>query len=355
MALPSAGHGTHMEPLAPLPQLPFHTQTRLPVKKARQERDGARPPSRAAWAPQRNRETRPGKAQPFPAELSSHTDPVRMRTPHTPGGQRRHVPGGERAGRPLGGGNGTGVPRRRKPEASRGAQNRGVPEGPGGAEPGVPGGAGPGAPAAAGPGCPGRSRSPRTGPGSRLGRGTAALRGLPRQRSRGPVPRAAPPGRAHLCPGPAPRANFAALPPSPAALLPGGPSALPSDNGAGAHQHHGEALLQLAGLGHGQLQGDAVRPQLRLLRVHAPRVAHGGRSALLRAPRRAGSGLRAPRSPSTTAGAPPRRRPSWLAALALLPPGRARSGSGSSPGCGSPACRPHKAPLRPRPAAPWDS
>lgn len=46
--------------------------------------------------------------------------------------------------------------------------------------------------------------------------------------------------------------------------------------GAGTHQNDGEALLQLTGLGHGQLEGHAVSPELRLLRVHAPRVTHGG-------------------------------------------------------------------------------
>lgn len=80
-----------------------------------------------------------------------------------------------------------------------------------------------------------------------------------------------------------------------------------------------------------------MRPELRLLRVHAPRVPHGGGggpSAL----------LRAPRSPSST----PRRRPSWLAALAL-PPGRARSGSGSGSAAAPPhaAARPAQSPLRP--------
>lgn len=92
-----------------------------------------------------------------------------------------------------------------------------------------------------------------------------------------------------------------------------------------------------------------MRPELRLLRVHAPRVAHGGGggpggpSALppRSAPAEPG-GLRAPRSPSSTDGGTPRRRPSWLAALAL-PPGRARSGSGG----GSPACRPAQSPAPP--------
>lgn len=175
------------------------------------------------------------------------------------------------------------------------------------------------------------------------------------------------PGGAPAPPTPLP-SQPPCLPPSlsffPLPLLslpaPGRPRA---DNGA--HQHDGEALLQLSGLGHGQLEGRAVCPQLRLLRVHAPRVAHGGGgpagpSAL--PPRSAAAaaaepgGLGAPRSPSSTAGGTP-----WLAALVLaLPPGRARSGSGCgscSSGPGSPACRPahSPAPLRPRPAVRWDS
>lgn len=157
--------------------------------------------------------------------------------------------------------------------------------------------------------------------------------------------RSAPPARAHLRPRrvsgrPRPQLfPFPAVstpPPRPSRGRGGRRPARPADNGAGTHQHDGEALLQLPGLGHGQLEGHAVRPELRLLRVHAPRVPHGGGgggpSAL----------LRAPRSPSST----PRRRPSWLAALAL-PPGRARSGSGSAAAPPHAAARPAQSPLRP--------
>lgn len=67
-----------MELLALLPQPLFHTQTWLQVEKARQKRWGATIEPRRPGTP-RNREVcpgkRPGKAQPFPGELISHTDP----------------------------------------------------------------------------------------------------------------------------------------------------------------------------------------------------------------------------------------------------------------------------------------
>lgn len=42
------------------------------------------------------------------------------------------------------------------------------------------------------------------------------------------------------------------------------------------HQHDGKSLLQFTWLGHRQLQRHVVRPEICLLRIHAPRVAHVG-------------------------------------------------------------------------------
>lgn len=57
--------------------------------------------------------------------------------------------------------------------------------------------------------------------------------------------------------------------------LPGpGPCARPSP--PHTHQHDGKSLLQFTWLGHRQLQRHAVRPEIGLLRIHAPRVAHVG-------------------------------------------------------------------------------
>lgn len=40
------------------------------------------------------------------------------------------------------------------------------------------------------------------------------------------------------------------------------------------HQHDGKSFLQFTWLGHWQLQRHVVRPEIRLLRIHAPCVAH---------------------------------------------------------------------------------
>lgn len=42
------------------------------------------------------------------------------------------------------------------------------------------------------------------------------------------------------------------------------------------HQHDGKSLLQFTWLRHRQLQRHVVRPEIGLLRIHAPRVAHVG-------------------------------------------------------------------------------
>lgn len=42
------------------------------------------------------------------------------------------------------------------------------------------------------------------------------------------------------------------------------------------HQHYGKALLQFTWLRHRQLQRHGVRPEVGLLRIHAPCVAHAG-------------------------------------------------------------------------------
>lgn len=84
------------------------------------------------------------------------------------------------------------------------------------------------------------------------------------------------------------------------------------------HQHDGKSLLQFTWLRHRQLQRHVVRPEICLLRIHAPRVAHVGCTPGLGAapgpsrPRRKSEQLRA-------AGSRPLARPARLPALRCAP------------------------------------
>lgn len=103
------------------------------------------------------------------------------------------------------------------------------------------------------------------------------------------------------------------------------------------HQHDGKSFLQFTWLGHRQLQRHVVRPEIGLLRIHAPRVAHVCRTpgrGLLRAPRvrvrrkseqRLATGSRPlrdlPGSPPSLRPAPCSARRSLAALRAEPPPG----------------------------------
>lgn len=111
------------------------------------------------------------------------------------------------------------------------------------------------------------ARSPRPHPGTPKGlRAEGLERGAERRRGRPQWGRWAPPprdGRLALGAGRGSEALRARSP-------------VPDRRPPHTYQHDGKSLLQFTWLRHRQLQRHVVRPEICLLRIHAPRVAHVG-------------------------------------------------------------------------------